>query len=173
MLQSYIEKFSFIYHNSGINTFGGVPILQTYGEKPNSIYHIPASTLLGGVPMMQTRFCSPQLRHQHFVGVPMLQSYKEKFSFVYHSSGINTFVRVPMLQTHFYSPEFRHEQLVECQCFKLTARNIYFFLPPYRYEDYWKLPFLKDRQTVLRFWLLSLEAAAACSNQALKMAVMG
>jgi hypothetical protein len=48
ILQTYSKKLTFVYHNSGINTFVGVPILQTYSEKFASFDHISASTLLGG-----------------------------------------------------------------------------------------------------------------------------
>jgi len=113
ILQTYSEKRTFVYHNSGINSFVG------------------ASTLLGAANVA-----------------------KCNHTFVYHNSGIYTFVGLPMLQS--YSDRY----LFLCTTISL-------------YQHCWKLPFLKGRQYYLRFWLLSLEAAAACSNQALKMAVMG
>jgi hypothetical protein len=84
-------KFTFVYHNSGINTLVGVPILQTYSKKITFAYHnsgintfVGASTLLGAAKVAKCKhtFVYHNFGIYTFVGLPMLQSYSDRYLFL-------------------------------------------------------------------------------------------
>jgi hypothetical protein len=119
-LQTYSKKLIFVYHNFGINTFEGVPMLQTHFCLPQyrhqpfcvsaNVAYLQRDTHFNlppflyqhywGLSLLKTHFCLPQFRHQHLCGSANVANLQRETHFILPHFGINTFGGLPVLQTY-------------------------------------------------------------------------